>query len=295
MSAKIIDGRQTAKEIREKLKTEIAELKEVGCVPKLKVVLVGEDPASQVYVSMKGKACEELGINSETIHLQADISEANLLKLINKFNADTAIHGILVQLPLPRHIRTERVLFAIKPEKDVDGFHPINRGRLVSGEECLIPCTPLGIQRMLLHNGFSPEGKHVVIIGRSQIVGLPLANLLSQKKKGANATVSLCHSATSDLRHFTTQAEILVAAIGVPRIISGDMIRSGAIVIDVGTNRVDDATAKRGYRLVGDVDFESAKEVAQAITPVPGGVGPMTITMLMANTIQAARNINKNL
>ena len=289
MSAQIIDGRQTAQEIREELKTKVVELKEAGCVPKLIVVLVGDDPASKVYVSMKGKACKEMGIDSETIQMEADRSEDDLLKLVNKFNSDPTIHGILVQLPLPGHMRTEQVISTILPEKDVDGFHPINRGRLVTGEECFVPCTPLGIQQLLIHNGFSPEGKHVVIVGRSQIVGMPLANLLAQKKQGANATVSLCHSATSDLRHFTKQAEILVAAIGAPRVITGDMIRPGAVVVDVGVNRVDEPSAPRGYKLVGDVDFESAKKVAGAITPVPGGVGPMTITMLMANTIQAAR------
>jgi len=289
MSAQIIDGKQTAQDIRKELKNELIRLKDAGCTPKLTAVLVGDDPASKVYVSMKEKACKELGIDSETINVEADRSEDYLLKLVQDLNSNPSVHGILVQLPLPRHIKSERVISEILPEKDVDGFHPINRGRLVSGEKCLVPCTPLGIQRMLVHNGFSPEGKHVVIVGRSQIVGLPLANLLAQKKAGANATVSLCHSATADLKHFTKQAEILVAAIGAPKLITGDMIRPGAVVVDVGVNRVDDATAPRGYRLVGDVDFESALEVAGAITPVPGGVGPMTITMVMANTIQAAR------
>ena len=294
MNAQIIDGLKTAQEIREKLRDEITEIKKMGCRPKLIAVLVGDDPASKVYVSMKGKACMELGMDSETVIVDAEQSEDYLLNLVNELNQDKAVHGILVQLPLPRHIRTERIISAVLPEKDVDGFHPINRGRLVSGEECLVPCTPLGIQQMLIHNGFSPERKHVVIVGRSQIVGMPLANLLAQKKPGANATVSLCHSATPDLKHFTLQADILVAAIGSPKRITGDMIRQGAVVVDVGMNRVDDPSAKRGYRLVGDVDFESAAKVAGAITPVPGGVGPMTITMVIANTIKAAKMSLKN-
>lgn len=288
-TAKIIDGVKIADEIREDLRREVAELKGRGVTPGLAVVLVGEDPASQVYVRRKNKSCEELGLASFSHELPADTSEARLLGLISELNADARVHGILVQLPLPRHIDEHKVLLAIDPDKDVDGFHPMNVGKMFTGEQAFLPCTPAGCQELLVRSGYSPEGKHVVILGRSNIVGKPLAAILMQKAKGANATVTVCHSRTRDLPAITRQGDILAAAIGVPLFVKADMVKEGAVVIDVGINRVEDASAKRGYRLVGDVDFEAVKEKAEAITPVPGGVGPMTIVMLMKNTIQSAR------
>ncbi len=290
MAAEIIDGKEIARRIQEELAHEIADLKNSGCTPGLSVVLVGDHPASQVYVRMKTRTSEELGIHSETIRLPGEVSQENLLERIEELNRNSDVHGILVQLPLPPQIDEETIINAISPDKDVDGFHPVNRGRLVSGEDTFVPCTPLGVQKMLLVSGHPPDGKHVVIVGRSKIVGLPLANLLIQKKAGANATVTVCHSGTADLAALTRQADILVAAIGQPEFIQEHMVRRGAVVIDVGVNRVEDASREKGYRLVGDVQFETVKEVAEAITPVPGGVGPMTIAMLMANTVKAARN-----
>jgi len=288
MPALIIDGSAIAEEIREELKKKIAELKSEGVTPGLAVVLVGEDPASQVYVRMKGKACEELGLYSETIRLPAEYKEEALLKLIDDLNANPKIHGILVQLPLPDHINETKVLNRISPEKDVDGFHPVNVGRMFIGDPGFLPCTPHGVQELLVRSGNSPEGKHVVVVGRSNIVGKPVAAILMQKKKGANATVTVCHSKTKDLPSVTRQGDIIIAAMGVPQFIKADMVKEGAVVIDVGVNRVDDPSAKRGYRLVGDVDFEAVKEKASAITPVPGGVGPMTIVMLIKNTVLSA-------
>jgi len=288
MPALIIDGSAIAEEIREELKEKIAELKSEGVTPGLAVVLVGEDPASQVYVRMKGKACEELGLYSETIRLPAEYKEEALLKLIDDLNANPKIHGILVQLPLPDHINETKVLNRISPEKDVDGFHPVNVGRMFIGDPGFLPCTPHGVQELLVRSGNSPEGKHVVVVGRSNIVGKPVAAILMQKKKGANATVTVCHSKTKDLPSVTRQGDIIIAAMGVPQFIKADMVKEGAVVIDVGVNRVDDPSAKRGYRLVGDVDFEAVKEKASAITPVPGGVGPMTIVMLIKNTVLSA-------
>lgn len=290
MSATIIDGTAIGRQIREELKAEVAELRKRGVVPGLTVVLVGEDPASHVYVRMKGKAADELGMKSDTIRLPADTPERELLALLDRLNADRAVHGILVQLPLPGHMDSSKVLLRMMPEKDVDGFHPVNVGKLVIGDHTgFRPCTPAGVQELLIRSGADPGGKHVVVVGRSLIVGRPVANILMQKEKGANATVTIAHTGTRDLAGITRQGEILVVAAGRPEVITGDMIRPGAVVIDVGVNRVEDPTAEKGYRLVGDVKFSEAKEVASKITPVPGGVGPMTIALLMRNTVQAAR------
>ncbi|MCD6287684.1 MAG: bifunctional methylenetetrahydrofolate dehydrogenase/methenyltetrahydrofolate cyclohydrolase FolD [Candidatus Hydrogenedentes bacterium] len=290
MSAQIIDGKQIAADMRAEMKTEITRMKdEHGLEPGLAVVLVGEDPASQVYVRMKKKACDELGVVSFEYKLSAATPEQELLDLVDTLNADDRVHGILVQLPLPGHIDENKVLIAILPEKDVDGFHPVNVGKMLIGEPGFLPCTPHGVQVLLQRAGCDPAGKHVVVVGRSNIVGKPVAAILMQKKDGANATVTVCHSRTKDLAAVTRQGDILIAAIGRPAMITADMVKPGAAVIDVGVNRVDDPNAKRGYRLVGDVDFDAVKEVAGYITPVPGGVGPMTITMLMANTIESAK------
>lgn len=294
MPTKIIDGNEIANEIRDELKKRIAELRSKGVIPGLTVVLVGEDPASQVYVRMKGKSCEELGLYSETIRLPADHKEDDLLKLIDDLNANPRIHGILIQLPLPDHINETKILDRISPDKDVDGFHPVNVGRMLIGDPGFLPCTPHGVQELLVRSGNSPEGKHVVVVGRSNIVGKPVAAILMQKKKGANATVTVCHSRTKDLPSITRQGDIVIAAMGVPQFIKADMVKDGAVVIDVGVNRVDDPSAKKGYRLVGDVDFEAVKEKASAITPVPGGVGPMTIVMLMKNTVISAERTTEH-
>jgi methylenetetrahydrofolate dehydrogenase (NADP+)/methenyltetrahydrofolate cyclohydrolase len=276
--------------MRAELAPQIAELKANGVTPGLAVVLVGDNPASQVYVRMKGKACEEAGMHSETIKLPASASEAELIAVIDRLNADPKIHGMLVQLPLPKQIDANHALHRIRPCKDVDGFHPENVGRVASGDPTAFrPATPYGVQQMLLKSGVETKGAHAVIVGRSNIVGRPMASLLLQDGPGGNATVTVCHSRTRNLPAVTRLADILIVAMGKPRFVTADMIRPGAAVIDVGTNRVEDATAKRGYRLVGDVDFEPARAVASAITPVPGGVGPMTITMLLYNTVQAAR------
>jgi methylenetetrahydrofolate dehydrogenase (NADP+)/methenyltetrahydrofolate cyclohydrolase len=285
--AQIISGKEIAKSIREELKVKADELIAKGVTPGLAVVLVGEDPASQVYVRAKGKACDKLGIYSETTTLPAETGEEELLKLIDKLNADEKIHGILVQLPLPKHINENKVLMAIDPDKDVDGFHPVNVGRMLVGDECFLPCTPHGVQELLVRSGNDPEGKHVVVVGRSNIVGKPVAGILMQKKPGANATVTIAHSRTKDLAELTKCADIIVAAIGKPEYIKADMVKDGVVVIDVGVNQVGETP--EGKRILkGDVDFEAVKEKATAITPVPGGVGPMTITMLMQNTIISA-------
>lgn len=291
MEAQVIDGKKIAAEIKISLREKIQSLADSGIVPGLTVVLVGENPASQIYVRMKTKACAELGINSPTINLSSDISQTRLLNILEDLNRDNSVHGILVQLPLPNHIDEQVIITAISPEKDVDGFHPVNRGKLILGEDTFVPCTPFGIQEMLVRSGYDPYGKHVVIVGRSKIVGLPLATLLMQKKAGANATVTVCHTGTDDLGKFTKQADILIAAMGRPEIIKGDMVKPGAVVIDVGVNRVDDPNSEKGYRIVGDVEFDSAYQRAKAISPVPGGVGPMTIAMLLYNTVKAASNL----
>ena len=292
MSARIIDGNAIGKAIREELKAEVAQLKARGVTPGLTVVIVGEDPASHVYVRMKGKAADELGMKSDTIRLPATTPEAELLALVDRLNADPLVHGILVQMPLPKPLSGEKVIDRIDPRKDVDGFHPVNVGKMVIGDPTgFRPCTPWGVIELLRRAGVDPSGKHAVVVGRSMIVGKPVANMLMQKAKGANATVTVCHTGTpkAELPRFTRDADILVVAAGSPESVTGDMIKPGAVVIDVGVNRVDDATMEKGYRLTGDVHFASAKEVAGAITPVPGGVGPMTIAMLMTNTVQAAR------
>ena len=288
MTAKIISGTEVAAQIREELKERVKKLKEKGITPALAVVLVGEDPASISYVTAKAKGAEEIGMHEETIRLPADTPEEKVLQTVDKLNKDSKFHGILVQLPLPKHISTDKVISYISAEKDVDGFHPINVGKLLRGEPCPLPCTPHGVQELLMRSGNSPEGKHVVICGRSNLVGKPLAGILMQKKKGANATVTICHTGTKDIGYFSRQADIVVAAMGSPKAITADMVRDGAVVIDVGVNRVEDKTKEKGFRLVGDVDFEAVKEKAAAITPVPGGVGPMTVTMLLMNTVEAA-------
>jgi len=276
--------------MRAELAGEIAALKKNGVTPGLAVVLVGDNPASQVYVRMKGKACEEAGLYHETIKLPKDTSEADLMGLLERLNANPKIHGILVQLPLPKQIDTNRALHRIDPRKDVDGFHPENVGKVAVGDPTgFRPATPYGVQQLLLRTGVETKGAHAVIVGRSNIVGRPMAALLLHDGPGGNATVTVCHSRTRNIEQYTRQADILIVAIGKPEFISGDMVKAGAVVIDVGVNRVDDPSRKQGYRLVGDVKFQEAKQVASAITPVPGGVGPMTITMLLYNTVQAAR------
>jgi methylenetetrahydrofolate dehydrogenase (NADP+)/methenyltetrahydrofolate cyclohydrolase len=290
MEAKILDGNRVAEAMRAEMKAEIARLKRDHVVtPGLAVVLVGDNPASLSYVKGKRKACDEVGIHSVEHKFDAGLPEGDLLGLIDRLNGDPEVHGILVQLPLPRQIDEQKVLLAVHPDKDVDGFHPVNVGKMVVGEECYLPCTPHGIQQILLRSGVQIEGAHVVVVGRSNIVGKPIANILLQKKKGANATVTVCHTGTKDMAYFTKQADILIVAAGRPRTVTAEMVREGAVVVDVGVNRVPDASKRSGFRLVGDVDFEGVKQRAGAITPVPGGVGPMTITMLLHNTIQSAK------
>jgi len=289
-SAKLIDGTAIGREMRSELAAEIGTLKSRGVTPGLAVVLVGDNPASQVYVRMKGKACDEAGLHHETIRLPKETSEADLLALIDRLNADPRIHGMLIQLPLPKHVDEQRVLLRVAPGKDVDGFHPTNVGKVSVGDPTgFRPATPYGVQQLLLRTGVDPTGQHAVIVGRSNIVGRPMAALLLQNGPGGNATVTVCHSKTRNIGAVTRLADILIVAIGKPQFVTGEMVKPGAVVIDVGVNRVDDPTLKAGYRLVGDVHFEQASKVAAAITPVPGGVGPMTITMLLYNTVQAAR------
>ena len=276
--------------MRAELKTEIRALAARGVQPGLAAVLVGNNPASATYVRMKGKACEEAGLHHETIRLPQETSEAELLALIDRLNADPQIHGILIQLPLPKQIDSQRVLQRVAPAKDVDGFHPENVGKVSIGDPTgFRPATPYGVQQLLLRSGVDTTGRHAVIMGRSNVVGRPMAALLLRDGPGGNATVTVCHSRTRDIKAFTRLADILIVAMGKPEFVTGDMIKPGAVVVDVGTNRVDDPTSKQGYRLVGDVNFAEASLVAGAITPVPGGVGPMTITMLLYNTVQAAR------
>jgi methylenetetrahydrofolate dehydrogenase (NADP+)/methenyltetrahydrofolate cyclohydrolase len=289
MAARIIDGKQISKEIRDELAREVTLLQEKGVKPGLGVILVGENPASQIYVRSKEKACEKTGIFTLTTRLDASIPEDDLLDRIDEWNRDSSIHGILVQLPLPKHIDEQKVIERIAPDKDVDGFHPYNVGRMMIGAPLFLPCTPAGIQQLLLRSGTPTEGKHAVIVGRSNIVGKPLCNILLQKAEGANATVTICHTSTPDIAYFSKQADILVVAAGRPEVVTGEMIKPGAVVVDVGVNRVQDPTREKGYRITGDVEFESASEVASAITPVPGGVGPMTIAMLLANTVAASK------
>ncbi len=289
MAAKIIDGKQIAADMRAKLKAEVAALAKKGIVPGLGVILVGDDPASHSYVTAKQKACSEIGIYSADNRLPASASQKELIALIGKMNKDPKIHGILVQLPLPKHIDEQEVLLSIDPAKDIDGFHPVNVGKMVQGQKIFLPCTPHGIIQLLIHSGVKIEGTNVVIVGRSNIVGKPLANILMQKSPLGNATVTVCHTKTKNIAEHTKRADIVIAAAGSVNTITADMIKAGAVVIDVGVNRVDDPSKKAGYRLVGDVDFERVKEKASLITPVPGGVGPMTITMLLYNVVDAAR------
>ena len=290
MACKIISGPEVSGEIYGELRQRIEKLKSEGTVPGLAVILVGDDPASQVYVRNKGKKCEELGMHSETIVLPKETTEEELLQRIDALNKDKSIHGFLVQLPLPKHIDEDKVIEAIDPSKDVDGFHPVNVGRMLIGKPGFLPATPAGVQQMLLRSGVETAGKHVVVVGRSNIVGKPMAALMIQRGLGADSTVTVVHSKTPDLGAITRQADILIVAIGKPRFITADMVKEGAVVIDVGTNRIDDPTHPKGSRLVGDVDFEKVKDKVSAITPVPGGVGPMTICMLMANAVKAAEN-----
>ena len=289
MTARLIDGVAIGKAIRDELKADVAALRERGVTPGLTVVIVGEDPASQVYVRMKGKAADELGMKSETLRLAGSTTEAELIALVDRLNADPAVHGILVQSPLPKPLNFDHVVNRISPAKDVDGFHPVNVGLVVRGDRSAFrPCTPAGVIELLMRSGVETKGARAVVVGRSMIVGRPVANMLLQDIPGGNATVTICHTKTKDLARYTKDAEILIVAAGRPEVITGDMIRPGAVVIDVGVNRVDAPGTEKGYRLTGDVNFAEAKKVASAITPVPGGVGPMTIAMLMKNTVQAA-------
>ncbi len=290
LTARLILGKEVSESIYSELSVRIGALKAKGITPGLAVVLVGEDPASQTYVRMKGKKCEELGMHSVTIRLPESTTEAELLNKIHELNHDHSIHGFLVQLPLPKHINEDVIINAIDPKKDADCFHPVNVGKMLIGNPDFLPATPAGVQQMLIRSQIETSGKHVVVVGRSNIVGKPMAALMLQKGKGADSTVTLVHSKTKDIGSITRQADILIVAIGKPMFITKDMVKEGAVVIDVGTNKIPDPSAKDGSRQVGDVDFENVKEIASAITPVPKGVGPMTICMLMANAVKAAEN-----
>jgi len=295
LPAKLIDGTAVGRAMRAELEGELGALAARGVTPGLAAVLVGDNPASATYVRMKGKACEETGLYHETVRLPKETTQAELLALVDRLNADQKIHGILVQLPLPKQIDAQQVLRRVAPAKDVDGFHPENVGKVSIGDPTgFRPATPFGVQQLLVRSAIDTTGKHAVIVGRSNIVGRPLAALLLQDGPGGNATVTVCHSRTREIKSVTRLADILIVAMGKPEFVRGDMIKPGAVVIDVGTNRVDDPATKTGYRLVGDVKFDEAKQVAGAITPVPGGVGPMTITMLLFNTVQAARQWAKS-
>ena len=291
MTAKLILGKEVSAEIYGELRQRIEALKAKGVTPGLAVVLVGEDPASQVYVRKKGEMCEELGMKSLTVLMPEETTQEQLLAKVAELNADPSIHGFLVQLPLPAHIDEEAVINAIDPSKDVDCFHPSNVGRMLIGNPDFLPATPAGVQQMLVRSGVETAGKHVVVVGRSNIVGKPMAAMMVQKGAGADSTVTVVHSRTADLAEITRTADILIVAIGRPRFVTADMVKEGAVVIDVGTNRIADPTHQKGSRLVGDVDFEAVKEKASYITPVPGGVGPMTICMLMANAVRAAERV----
>ena len=288
MGFELILGKNVSEGIYAELRTRIDVLRSKGVIPGLAVVLVGEDPASQVYVRMKGKKCEELGMRSVTVVLPESTTQSELLKTINELNKDNGIHGMLVQLPLPSQIDEKTVINAIDPGKDVDCFHPINVGKMLIGEPMFLPATPAGVQQMLVRSGIDTKGKHVVVVGRSNIVGKPMMAMMVQKGSGADSTVTVVHSRTNDLPSITRQADILIVAMGKPLFVTEDMVKEGAVVIDVGTNRIEDPAAANGSRLVGDVDFEKVKEKTSAISPVPGGVGPMTICMLMVNTVKAA-------
>jgi methylenetetrahydrofolate dehydrogenase (NADP+)/methenyltetrahydrofolate cyclohydrolase len=290
--AELIDGNAIARAVRADVARDVAALREQGIIPGLTVVLVGDNPASAVYVRSKEKASVEAGMVGETIRLSANTSESELLALVDRLNADARVHGILVQMPLPKQIDPNKVIRRLDPAKDVDGFHPVNVGKLLIGErDGFAPCTPAGVQELLVRSGVETKGKDAVVVGRSNIVGKPMAALLMQDGAGGNCTVTVCHSRTHDLAGHVRRGDIVIAALGRPASIHGDMLKPGAVVIDVGINRVDDPTSEKGYRIVGDVDFESARQVASRITPVPGGVGPMTIAMLLRNTVQAARQL----
>lgn len=286
----MIRGKDVSSEIYSELAERIAHLRTKGVTPGLAVILVGDDPASQVYVRNKAVKCEELGMRSLTVRMPGTVTEAELLSKIDDLNKDPSVHGFIVQLPLPKHIDEDKVIDAIDPGKDVDGFHPVNVGNMLIGKPGFLPATPAGVQQMLVRSGVETSGKHVVVVGRSNIVGKPMAALMVQKSEGADSTVTIVHSRTRNLPDITRQADILIVAIGRPHFVTADMVKEGAVVIDVGTNRVDDPSSPKGSRLVGDVDFEGVREKALKITPVPGGVGPMTICMLMANTVAAAEN-----
>jgi methylenetetrahydrofolate dehydrogenase (NADP+) / methenyltetrahydrofolate cyclohydrolase len=290
LTARLILGKEVSESIYSELSVRIGALKAKGITPGLGVVLVGEDSASQTYVRMKGKKCEELGMHSVTIRLPESTTEVELLNKVYELNHDHSIHGFLVQLPLPKHINEDVIINAIDPKKDVDCFHPVNVGKMLIGNPDFLPATPAGVQQMLIRSDIETAGKHVVVVGRSNIVGKPMVALMLQKGKGADSTVTLVHSKTKDIGSITSQADILIVAIGKPRFITKDMVKEGAVVIDVGTNKIPDPSAKDGSRQVGDVDFENVKDIASAITPVPKGVGPMTICMLMANAVKAAEN-----
>jgi len=290
---KIIDGKKTAADIRAELKSEIDKLKQAGKkVPGLVTILVGNDPASEIYVSSKGKACTEIGMISKSEKLPDTISEKELIDVVESYNNNPDYQGILVQLPLPKHINEDKIIETISPQKDVDGFHPISIGNLVIGKDTLLSCTPAGIQELLIRYGIETEGKHVVVLGRSNIVGKPIANIMLQKKRFANSVVTVCHSAAKEVAYYTRQADILIAAIGRANFVKEDMVKDGVVVIDVGINRIEDKTKPKGTRIVGDVDFENVSKKASFITPVPGGVGPMTIAMLLKNTFKAYNKIN---
>ena len=284
----IIDGKKVAQEIRNELKEKVSDLKsKYEKAPGLVTIIVGDNPASKVYVKMKNKACEEIGMNPKIESLPENTSEEELVRLIEKYNSDENFHGILVQLPLPEQINEDKIIETISPEKDVDGFHPVNVGKLLIGQDTFEPCTPAGIVELLKRYNIETKGKHVVVVGRSNIVGKPVAVMLLQKKEGANAIVTVCHSAASNLNDYTKSADILIAAIGRPNFITGEMVKEGVVVIDVGINRVEAPETKKGYKLVGDVNFEEVSQKASYITPVPGGVGPMTIAMLLSNTYKS--------
>lgn len=288
--AKLINGTQIARQVRDEVANDVRFLKEQHDVaPGLAAVLIGDNPASAIYVRSKRRACEEAGIYSETFELSQSTSQSEALELLRWLSGEDRFHGILLQLPLPSQINELMAIRTIDPSKDVDGLHPYSMGLLAQGNPLFVPATPLGVQQLLIREGYDPTGKHVVVCGRSTLVGKPLAMLLANKQRGANATVTICHTGTPDMGHFTRQADILVAAIGKAKVITADMVKRGAVVIDVGINRVEDETRERGYRLDGDVDFENVMEIAEAVTPVPGGVGPMTVAMLLSNTVSAAR------
>jgi methylenetetrahydrofolate dehydrogenase (NADP+)/methenyltetrahydrofolate cyclohydrolase len=289
--AQIIDGKAIAHEMQEEMKVQVEALKKRGIIPGLAAILVGDDPGSRIYVRNKERDCQKVGILSDVYRLPASTSEGDLIALVDDLNRKTAIHGILIQLPLPDHIDEQKMILRINPDKDVDGFHPVNVGKLVIGQPGFLPCTPHGCKVLLERSGIETSGKHMVILGRSNIVGKPLANIMVQKEKGANAIVTVCHTGAPDIAFFTRQADILVAAVGKPNMVTGDMVKEGVVVIDVGINRIEDPELTGGNKVVGDVDFESVAPKASAITPVPGGVGPMTRAMLLQNTIHSALRV----